>query len=103
MKKILSLILFCLLHTVVFSQTPPKGEPKDFYNEYKKEMDSLSKLSGKVVTGYLLTTSGNKKQLTIFYIENDSLKSMILDTTSRQSPYRGTKRTVDSVSKVLHR
>lgn len=103
MKKIILCFLFCLSNKLTFCQSYPHGEPESFYKEYKQKMDSLSKLSGKTVTGSLIETIGEKKITTIFYWEDGKLKNMVLDTTSRQLPISRTNRTINPIRKTLHR
>lgn len=103
MRKLILLITFLFGSFSVFSQSQKIGEPEKYYKEYRQKMDSLSKLSGKNVTGYLTEVTSTKKVTTIFYTENNVMKSMVLDTTRTQLPNSGTNRTVDSIRKSFHR
>jgi hypothetical protein len=80
MKKVLFLFLIICLSNDLYSQNgfSKKGD----YESYKKEMDSLSKVYKKDVTGYWYSSIQNKSKLTIFYNENKKQK----DTTFLYTP-----------------
>lgn len=79
MKKILVLFLTICLFNYSYSQNRfVKADPKKSeYQNYKIEMDTLSKIYKKEITGYMLSSVQNKKTLTLFYDENKKSK----DTT----------------------
>lgn len=102
MKKLVLFFIVFILFKPVFSQTKNNNEPENYYSDYKNKMDSLSKISGKNVTGYLSEMVGTKKVTTIFYWENGLLKNMLLDTSRKQLPNRSSNRTVNSIRKTTH-
>lgn len=75
MKKVLLLLLIICLSNNSYSQN--RFSNKSDYSSYKKEMDSLSKIYKKEVTGYWFSSIQNKSTMTIFYDENKKQK----DTT----------------------
>ncbi len=75
MKKVLFLFLIICLSNYSYSQN--RFSNKSDYVSYKKEMDSLSKIYKKEVTGYWLSSIQNKTTLTIFYNENKKQKDTI--------------------------
>ncbi len=74
MKKVLLLLIICFSNNL-YSQNGFSN--KSDYVSYKKEMDSLSKIYKKEVTGYWFSSIQNKSIMTIFYDENKKQK----DTT----------------------
>ena len=75
MKKVLFLLLIICLSNYSYSQN--RFSNKSDYGSYKKEMDSLSKIYKKQITGYWFSSIQNKSIMTIFYDENKKQK----DTT----------------------
>lgn len=75
MKKITLLFFIICLSNYSYSQN--KSPRKSDYETYKKDMDSLSKVYKKDVTGYWYSSVQNKTTLTIFYNQNKKQK----DTT----------------------
>jgi hypothetical protein len=72
MKKVLFLLLIIFFSNYSYSQNG--FSKKSDYLSYKKEMDSLSKVYKKEVTGYWVSSIQNKCTLTIFYNENKKQK-----------------------------
>jgi len=78
-------------------------EPLSVRMELKQKTDSLSKISGKSVVGYLFETNAGKKTTTIFYEEDGKIKSMILKTLSKELPSGDTNWRINSVGDTSKR
>jgi len=76
MKKVLFLLLIICLSNYSYSQN--RFSNKSDYGSYKKEMDSLSKIYKKQITGYWFSSIQNKSTMTIFYDENKKQKDRVL-------------------------
>lgn len=79
MKKVLFSLLSFYFVNYSYSQNMfiKKDPKKNDYENSKNEMDSLSKIYKKEVTGYWYSSIQNKSTLTLFYNENKKPK----DTT----------------------
>jgi hypothetical protein len=77
-NRLLTVIVILFTNTSYSQNRFIKSDPKKSEHEnYKIEMDSLSKIYKKEVTGYMLSSIQNKSTLTLFYNENKKSK----DTT----------------------
>ena len=97
MKKLILSLFLTHFSLSGFSQKM-NTEPINIKLELQQKTDSLSKLSGKKVIGYLFETYGGKTDTTIFFEENGVRKSMILKTLSKEFPSGDSNRRVNAVS-----
>lgn len=102
MLRTILFVLFLIFFNVSFAQKTI-SEPEEVSKRVKQTLDSLSKLTDKKIVSYLIEEYSGKKVTTIYYVEDKSLKSMILSTTDIQIPSSVTKRTVNVVSQTIER
>ena len=100
MKKIILLPVLLLFCCVGFSQNL-QIEPELPTKSIKRTIDSLSKYTDKKIVSYLFEEYSDIKITTIFYIEDKTLKSMVLSTTSKKFPLSDANRTVNVVVQTV--
>ena len=85
MKNLLVPVIVILFINTSYSQNRFKkiDIKKSEYQSNKIEMDSLSKIYKKEITGYWLSSIQNKSTLTLFYNENKKSKDTTFIYTSK--------------------
>lgn len=110
MKYVL-LIFFLTFHVFGYSQTSKQtqknlneyiGEPKEYYESYKKQIDFLSKLTGKKAVGFGIKKFENKTIFSVDYRENNRIKTLLFEAFSSKIPHSSSDRTIDSICNGIH-
>lgn len=103
MKKLLISSVFLFLVSFSFAQMKPKAKNLDPIDSvFIKTCDSLSIVSKKNVKGYSIGIFGNKKITTIYYLEDDRIKELILETLSIEPKFGSSNRAINFDVKVRH-
>jgi hypothetical protein len=87
MKKFVTILIFICFSITTFSQS--NNEPPEIYKLYKKEIDSLSNLTKKKVTGYGKESFKNIENFIIYYEEDNKIKDSVLHTRRFNVKYSG--------------
>ena len=86
LKKTLLLTFLIFVSLFVFSQTPETNEPYLNSKEFKKKIHYYSKLTGKNVIGYIVTTYNDVTKIEVIYKENNEQYITLLDALTNKIP-----------------